>query len=104
MLFNPVRLRGIAPKIQKLAVREHHISARNEDPDSLSHSGHSLPPPGPGPQQPSTLNGPKPGDTSEPPSPEGTPLKRLISTAPVIRDAPLVEIVPGVSSSVQVLF
>ena len=28
MLFNPAKLQGIAPKIQKLAVREMEISAR----------------------------------------------------------------------------
>ena len=28
MLFNPTKLQGIAPKIQKLAVREMEISAR----------------------------------------------------------------------------
>lgn len=104
MLFNPVPLRGIAPKIQKLAVRERRISAINEDPASLSHPGHSLPPPGPGPLQPSALNGAKSGIDSEPASPKPTPYKRVLSKVPTVRDAPRVEIVPGVPSSVEVLF
>ena len=51
MLFNPARLHGIAPKIQRLASREHAISLRNE------HGGGSMGlaalsrPPGPGPVQ-----------------------------------------------------
>ncbi|CAL8467982.1 g7520 [Coccomyxa elongata] len=101
MLFNPVPLRGIAPKIQKLAVRERRISAINEDPASLSYPGHSLPPPGPGPLQPSALNGAKSGIDSEPASPKPTPFKRVLSKVPTVRDAPRVETVPGVPSSVE---
>jgi hypothetical protein len=92
MLFNPTPLRGIAPKIQKLAVRELQISARHED--SLGKLEHSLPPLGPGPAQPVSL--PNGGTTSCTSSEEPSPIKRLPSTLPDIKEAPVVDIVPGV--------
>jgi hypothetical protein len=104
MLFNPAKLRGIAPKIQKLAVRERHISLRNEDAASISLPAHSLPPPGPGPLQPSVLNGAKTGDDSEPTSLQPSRMKRLISKLPTVRNVPKVETVPGVTSSTEVPF
>ena len=92
MLFNPTPLRGIAPKIQKLAVRELQISARHED--SLGKLEHSLPPLGPGPAQPGSL--PNGGATSGTTSEEPSPIKRLPSTLPDIKEVPVVDIVPGV--------
>ena len=95
MLLNPTKLRGIAPKIQKLAVREHRISAVHED--SLGRGGRpSMPPAGPGPMQPGALpNGTASGTSSEEPS----PAKRVDSMLPEIIEAPLVEIVPGIKVS-----
>ena len=95
MLFNPTKLHGIAPKIQKLAVRELRISARHED--SLSRGSQpSLPPPGPGPMQPGALpNGTRSGTSSEEPS----PAKRAPFMLPDIKEAPIVDIVPGVRRS-----
>lgn len=92
MLLNPTKLHGIAPKIQKLAVREHQISAHHEE--SLGRGGRpSMPPPGPGPIQPGALpNGTSSGTSSEEPS----PAKRVPSMLPEIKEAPLVDIVPGV--------
>ena len=92
MLLNPTKLEGIAPKIQKLAVREHRISAHHEE--SLGKGGRpSVPPPGPGPMQPGALpNGTRSGTSSEEPS----PAKRVDSMLPEILEAPLVEIVPGI--------
>ena len=51
MLFNPARLHGIAPKIQRLASREHAISLRNEDSIGSKEMGVLHHPPGPGPVQ-----------------------------------------------------
>ena len=95
MLFNPTKLQGIAPKIQKLAVRELQISARHED--SLSRGSQpSMPPAGPGPMQPGALpNGTRSGTSSEEPS----PAKRAPSMLPDIKEAPIVDIVPGVRRS-----
>ena len=92
MLLNPTKLHGIAPKIQKLAVREHRISAHHED--SLGRGGRpSMPPQGPGPMQPGALpNGTTSGTSSEEPS----PAKRVDSMLPEIIEAPLVEVVPGI--------
>ncbi|CAK0764782.1 hypothetical protein CVIRNUC_003193 [Coccomyxa viridis] len=91
MLFNPTKLQGIAPKIQKLAVREMEISARNEE--DLGKLQHSLPPPGQGLVQPDKLvNGASSGTSSEEPS----PIRRMPSELPVIKEAPVVGVVPGV--------
>ena len=54
MLFNPTQLRGIAPKIQRLASREHAISLRNEGASAGKARELALlaqHPPGPGPVQ-----------------------------------------------------
>lgn len=97
MLFNPTKLQGIAPKIQKLAVREMQISAKHEE--SLGRPQHSMVPPGPGPLQLDNLvNGTKSGTSSEEPS----PVKRAPSLLPDIKEAPVVDIVPGVKHA-QVL-
>ena len=95
MLFNPTKLQGIAPKIQKLAIRELQISARHEG--SLRRGSQpSLPPPGPGPMQPGALpNGTRSGTSSEEPS----PAKRAPSMLPDIKEAPIVDVVPGVRRS-----
>ncbi|CAL5219909.1 g1838 [Coccomyxa viridis] len=98
MLLNPTKLHGIAPKIQKLAVREHRISAHHED--SLGRGGRpSMPPPGPGPMQPGALpNGTTSGTSSEEPS----PAKRVDSMLPEIIEAPLVEVVPGIKDATPI--
>jgi hypothetical protein len=59
MLFNPTQLAGIAPKIQRLASREHAISLRNEGASVAAERELALlsrHPPGPGPMQVAALH------------------------------------------------
>lgn len=104
MLFNPEKLRGIAPKIQKLAARERTISLAVQGdasekplPAGLGGAG------SPGPVQLADMNGGggrKAGAAeSAAASADTTPLRRMVSTPLEAGEAPRVEIVPGVLDS-----
>jgi hypothetical protein len=85
MLFNPVRLRGIAPKIHKLVQRELNISAEHDD-DALARGL---------PMQMAELAGrARSGDPSDSAAP--SPLRSMVSTPADALTAPRVERVPGV--------
>lgn len=90
MLFNPEKLRGIAPKIQKLAARERTISLAVQGDASGSSSPARG---GPGPVQLADING---GRKAQAASADASPLRRTVSTPPEVREAPRVDIVPGV--------
>ncbi len=91
MLFNPAKLRGIAPKIQKLAARERAISLAQ----AANSSGSLAASPGRAGQGPVQLAEVTKRD-SRTDSAEPSPLRRMVSTPPKVREAPRVKIVPGV--------
>ena len=71
------------------------VSCRNEE--SLGKLQHSMPPPGHGPVEPDKLvNGASSGTSSEEPS----PIRRMPSELPIIKEAPVVDVVPGVKEQV----
>ena len=68
---------------------------RNEE--DLGKLQHSMPPPGQGPVQPDKLvNGGSSGTSSEEPS----PIRRMPSELPAIKEIPVVDVVPGVKEQV----
>ena len=74
------------------------VLRRNEE--DLGKLQHSMPPPGQGPVQPDKLvNGASSGTSSEEPS----PIRRMPSELPVIKEAPVVGVVPGVKEQVTPL-
>ena len=74
------------------------VLRRNEE--DLGKLQHSLPPPGHGPLQPGKLvNGAGSGASSEEPS----PIRRMPSELPVIKEVPVVGVVPGVKEQVTPL-
>lgn len=102
MLFNPEKLRGIAPKIQKLAARERTISLAvqgdaSEKPLPAGPGGAGSP----GPVQLADMNGGRKAGAAElaAASADTTPLRRMVSTPLEAGEAPRVEIVPGVLDS-----
>ena len=88
----------IAETIELSACSCSCLARRNEE--DLGKLQHSLPPPGQGPVQPDKLvNGASSGTSSEEPS----PIRRMPSELPVIKEAPVVGVVPGVKEQVTPL-